>query len=129
MTGTPFSNDYWPPAPVLPVIVCYPDGAPQHIASNALVDTGADGTMAPIALLEQLGIPVSHMVNVRSHLGEYIFRAAVHIVDLIIWDQIRLPGVEVVCDDWGDQIILGRNVLNKLRLNLDGPNQSTDAIE
>lgn len=129
MTSIPFSRDYWPPAPVLPVRLCFPDHAPQHNESDALVDTGADGTMAPLVLLEQLGVPVSHMVNLRSHVGDNVFRAAVYGVDLIVGDKLRLPGIEVVSDDWGDQIILGRNVLNRLRLILDGPNQLTDAVE
>ncbi len=85
--------------------------------------------MAPLVLLEQLGVPVSHMVNLRSHVGDNVFRAAVYGVDLIVGDKLRLPGIEVVSDDWGDQIILGRNVLNRLRLILDGPNQLTDAVE
>jgi hypothetical protein len=28
-------------------------------------------------------------------------------------------------DDWNNEIILGRNVLNKLHLELDGPRQIT----
>lgn len=35
--------------------------------------------------------------------------------------SLRLPAVEVVGDEQGDEIILGRNVLNRLRLLLDGP--------
>jgi hypothetical protein len=31
------------------------------------------------------------------------------------------PAPVLVADDWGDRIILGRNVLNLLKLNLDGP--------
>ena len=33
----------------------------------------------------------------------------------------RLPAVEVAADDLGEDILLGRNVLNKLILLLDGP--------
>jgi len=36
-------------------------------------------------------------------------------------EDIRLPAVEVVGDEQGEEIVLGRNVLNRLRLLLDGP--------
>lgn len=120
MSPVPFSRDYFPPAPVLSVQLCIPDQTPRHGSREALIDTGSDGTMAPLALLEQIGAPVSHMVTVRTHLGDSVFQAAVHQVDIVIDEHIRLPGLDVVSDDWGDEIILGRNVLNRLRLLIDG---------
>ncbi len=44
-------------------------------------------------------------------------------------DQLCLPAVEVVGDERGNEIILGRNVLNKLRLLLDGPNALTKMLD
>jgi hypothetical protein len=35
--------------------------------------------------------------------------------------SLTLPGVYVVGDDLGNEVILGRDVLNRLRLTLDGP--------
>lgn len=129
MSSIAFSRDYSPPAPVLRIQLCVPDQAPRQAARTALVDTGADGTMVPLALLEQLGIPVSHMVTVRAHVGDHVYRASVHQVDLIINGQIRLPAVDAVSDDWGEEIILGRNTLNMLRLFLDGPEQLTNVVD
>ncbi len=85
--------------------------------------------MVPLTLLEQLGAPVSHMVTVRAHIGDGVYRASVYQVDLIVNNQTRLPGVDVVSDDWGDEIIIGRNVLNKLRLFLNGPDQFTNMVD
>ena len=48
-------------------------------------------------------------------------------VDLIL-DSLRLPGVFVVGDEQGDEIILGRDVLNRLRLLLDGPAHITEIL-
>lgn len=129
MSAIPFSRDFFPPAPVLRVQLCVPDQAPQQRMYTALVDTGADGTMVPLALLEQVGVPVSHMVTVRAHIGDSVYRASVYQVDLIINDLIRLPGVDVVSDVWGEEIILGRNTLNKLRLFLNGPDRVTNVVE
>lgn len=41
-------------------------------------------------------------------------------------DDIELPGVFVVGDDQSKEIIIGRNVLNQLRIVLDGPNRTTE---
>ena len=126
---TPYSKKYHPPAPVLSVGIAIPDEAPLQEAFTALVDTGADGTFIPSSVLENLNLPVSYMTNVRSHLGERLYRVPVHKIDLILSDSIRLPSVEVVSDDFGEQIIIGRNVLNKLLLHLDGPKQTTKVTE
>lgn len=121
---TAYSNEYDPPAPVLPISLAAPAEAPQIGLQLALIDTGADGTFIPTAFLEQLDVPVIYATNVRSHLGERLHRVSVHQIDILI-DTIRLPGIDVVSDDWSNEIILGRNVLNKLRLFLDGPQEIT----
>lgn len=122
---TVYSHDYAPPAPVLEVSLAAPSEPAQVGPLVALIDTGADGTFVPTPLLEVLGVPVIYSTNVRSHLGEHLRRVSVHKIDLIL-GAIRLPNVDVVSDDWGDEIILGRNALNKLRLVLDGPKQITE---
>jgi len=40
--------------------------------------------------------------------------------------SLRLPGVFVVGDELGSEIVLGRNVVNKLRVLLDGPAGQSD---
>jgi len=118
-----YSGDYFPSAPVLPVGIVTPgESANRHEA--ALVDTGADGTFVPTKLLEELDAPISYVTNARSHLGDMLYRVSVHNVDVILFDSIRLPGIEVAADDWGDRIILGRNVLNLLEIHLRGPAQT-----
>jgi predicted aspartyl protease len=129
MSSTAYSHDYFPAAPVLPVRVSLADGTPGQGMWSALVDTGADGTFVPTEILEELGAPVLYMTNVRSHLGENLHRVAMHKVDVVLFGSLRLPDVEVVADDWGDGIILGRNVLNEVRLYLDGPAETTSIEE
>jgi hypothetical protein len=46
---------------------------------------------------------------------------------LRIEDQIY-PAVEVIADETGSAILLGRNFLNRLILLLDGPNQQSDIL-
>ncbi len=122
---TSYSQNYFPPAPMLLIRLAVPEEAPQIGPYPSLIDTGADGTFIPTSLLEQLNVPVVYATNVRSHLGEGLHRVSVHKVD-ILFNTIRLPNIEVVGDDWGNEIIIGRNVLNKLQLLLDGPTQITE---
>lgn len=42
---------------------------------------------------------------------------------------ITLPAIQVVADDRSNEIILGRNVLNRLHLCLDGPKLKTEIID
>jgi len=129
MKTTPYSRGFTPPVPVLSVSLTLPYEASRFGPYLALIDTGADGTFVPTPLLEEVGASVMYMTNVRSYLGDKVRRVSVHSIDLILSDVDRLPNVEVVSDDWGDQIILGRNVLNQLRLLLDGPKMTTSVLK
>ena len=129
MNTTPYGHDYFPPAPGIRVNIAVPYETAQSTLHSALIDTGADGTFVPTAILEELEIPVEYMINVRSHLGERLHHVPVHKVDIILFGSTRLPSIDVVSDDWGDQIIIGRNVLNKLQLHLDGPSEETHVKE
>ena len=120
-----YSKSFSPGAPVLPVRLDSMSGKSRL----ALVDTGADGTFVPIDFLVELNAPILYMTNVRAHFSEKLQRVAVYQVDMIFFDSIHLPAVEVIGDDWGNQIILGRNVLNKLNLRLNGPAQSISIEE
>lgn len=69
------------------------------------------------------------MTNVRPHLGTHRQRAAVYKIDLLLAPDFRMVGIEVVGDDWGQGVILGRNVLNKLNVLLNGRKQTTTITE
>ncbi len=80
---TPYSADYFPPAPVLLVSLAAPGQAPMVNSIAALLDTGADGTLVPTHLLERLGVRAIYVTNVRSHLAQGPVRASVYKVDLL----------------------------------------------
>jgi hypothetical protein len=120
----PYNAAYEPPFPVVEVVL---DNLEQGLQTNpvpALLDTGADGSLIPIAYLRQIRAPVLADTRIRSHWGEWR-SVQLFMVDLIM-DTIRFPSVFVVGDDQGDEIVLGRDILNKLRLLLDGPANTTD---
>jgi hypothetical protein len=43
--------------------------------------------------------------------------------------DLTLPGVEVVGDELSDEIVLGRDILNLLRVLLDGPREVVEVSE
>ena len=48
-----------------------------------------------------------------------------YLVDVAI-GEVTLPGIEVVGDPSGNEIIVGRDILNRLRILLDGPAKITE---
>ncbi len=117
----PYDRSYVPPAPRLTVRLAVPDESFSETELSALVDTGADVTIMPARLIEPLDIQADNRKILRSPWGERR-PVNVYLLDVGIGD-IRLPLMEIVADDRGNEVILGRNVLNRLKMVLDGPRQ------
>lgn len=123
----PYDSSYDPPAPVLSIRLAAPGEPPQVRPLSAVVDTGSDGTLIPTHYLEQVeAIDVGDAI-LHGVLGE---AREIHLyeVDLHIGARL-LPSVIVVGDDQGSEVLLGRNVLNKLILLLDGQTGETELFE
>lgn len=117
----------FPPAPRLEIrLVAQPHGA-TYGPIAAFVDTGADATIVPLSIVRELQAGVVTFKTVRGYAGG---RRTVrtYLVDVEI-GPFTLPGVEIVGDTAADEILLGRDVLNKLRLLLDGPARRTQLLE
>lgn len=114
-----YSDEYYPPAPVLEIRL----GLPGELFSVgpliALLDTGADATIVPTRHLRPLEAPIADHRNLRGLRGDrsavFTYRLDIEVAGL------RLPSIEVVADAVGDEVIVGRDVLNRLRITLDGP--------
>lgn len=122
-----YDVSYWPPFPAVEVYLALRDQSPRAGPVTALIDTGADGTFVPVHYVKRLAAPASGRVRVHPHFGSPRV-VHTHTLDLLI-SSLRLPAIEVVGDVEGTEIILGRNVLNKLILLLDGPRTQTDVLE
>ena len=87
---------------------------------------GTDGTIVPVRYLQEIGARRVFETGLRSQWGE---RRSVflYLVNLQV-GELSLPSVYVVGDDLGDDFILGRDVLNELRLLLDGPAELTQLL-
>ncbi|MDM8529586.1 hypothetical protein QUF63_00345 [Anaerolineales bacterium HSG25] len=55
----------------------------------AIIDTGADSTLVPDNLLDEIGAPFSDEARLRSHWGEWR-TVSLFVVDIGI-DKLRLP--------------------------------------
>ena len=122
-----YSRNYYPPAPIVEVTFV-------SVAENlrvgplpAFVDSGADGTLAPADYLDGIRAPSTVEMSVRSQWGESR-RVLLYLVDVQIGD-VTLPGIEVVGDEASNEIVLGRDVLNQLRVLLNGPEETTEILE
>ena len=122
----PYLQAVFPPIPVLDVVLSAPASDHWSGSFTAIVDSGADFTIIPLALIKPLDAPVMRPAVLSSQWQDkhsvYVYK-----VDLRI-GEIILPAVDVAGDPFSDEIILGRNVLNRLDLRLEGPALRTHLI-
>lgn len=122
----PHNQVYTPPIPALQITLQSPNGeAIERLV--AVLDTGADITLVSLNLLEKINAPEQDEVRLRSHWGDYI-GLTTYLVEIRFGMEI-LPAIEVVGDlHTRNEILLGRDVLNKLQLLIDGPQQRTKIL-
>lgn len=122
-----FDNTYVPPVPRLSLEISGPNENNWFAIENAIVDTGADWTIVPERILHSIDAYEWDQAGLRSQWGE---SRAVYRYEVDIRIESRtFPNVLVVSDEIGDEMIIGRNLLNWLRFFIDGPNQTIDLIE
>ena len=124
---TPYLSQNFPlPIPVLPITLGAMEERPWLGPFKALLDSGADLTIVPLLLLQRIKAHPVGAGRLRSLWGD-AHPFAFYMVEMQIEDLL-LPGVRVAGDSMVREIILGRNVLNKLPLFLDGPEQQTTLL-
>jgi predicted aspartyl protease len=104
-----------PPAPVLPLHVTNPRSR-LSVLVTALVDTGADATVIPESIAEDLGLPIVDYVAI-SGVGGREHEAAVHAA------LVRMGGTEIAVElvAFEDERVIGRDLLGRFVIRLDGP--------
>jgi predicted aspartyl protease len=86
----------------------------------AKVDTGADQTVIPLPLVERLAL--REVARLRfGGLGGHEVVLPVYEVQLVIRDLAAIT-VEVAASAGEPHVLLGRDVLNRYKIVLDGPN-------
>ena len=116
----PYDNIYYnPPAPVLPITVHIPGDSTKQVKTDALVDTGADITCFPRALINALGAEYASSYDVFAINGLSIGSKDSYFLEFEIATTKKI--VEVIA--LGDEPILGRNLINEFTLQLHGLTQ------
>ena len=92
----------------------------------AIVDSGVDFTIIPLSLIRTLDAPVIRPATLSSQWRDrrpvYVYK-----VDIRIGESV-LPAVDVAGDPFSEEILLGRNILNRLDLRLEGPTLQTHLL-
>jgi predicted aspartyl protease len=122
---TPYNRAFDPPAPVITIQVSPLNQSELTTTVDCLVDTGADLSLIPQRLAEEFNLAPEGVIIVEGFDGErqqlYLFA-----VDIVV-EEFRLDGLEVTAYPT-DHAILGRDILNRFRLLLDGPAQMLEFL-
>jgi predicted aspartyl protease len=111
------SHDFNPPAPMVPVRIRAPRGLDAATLEGKL-DTGADLCAVPEHYLVELDLPPIRTVRAAGFTGD-LEEIVVYRVDVEIGDM-SFPRVEAL-PTRRPYVILGRNVLRRLVMRVDGP--------
>lgn len=118
-----YNRTYFPSAPFMTVEVNNYDADDSPIEVYAQIDSGADATMLPIAVLEKVGARFEATQFARD------FSGSAHRVDLYS-ASVKLAGqtfyLRVIAQENTDEGIIGRDVLNHLAITLNGPAMVTE---
>ncbi len=115
------SEQFDPPAPIAMVTVRKPDSGATVSNVPMLIDTGADVSLVPRTVVEQLGISTTDTpYELLAFDGSLSSSSAVQAE--IIFLRRTFRGQFLIIDQ--PIGVLGRNVLNDLRLVFDGPRLS-----
>jgi predicted aspartyl protease len=113
-----YNADYNPSMPVVEVILQAPLSDDATGPVSALIDSGADATLVPADLLEQIGA-VSVSTGRLLWLWQESRTVNIYLVQMRIgpyWlRSVRVAGVPA-----GTDFVLGRNVLNQMVVTLNG---------
>ncbi len=117
----PYATFLSPPAPFVVVRLENLLGTAVSDSLLAQLDTGADRTVIPAEWVDQLGLSPTGTVIVVGLGGEQV-EAPVYAVRLSI-AQVGTVDIRVIASPGEQWTLLGRDVLNRYRVVLDGPAQ------
>ena len=118
LTRIPFDESFDPPAPVLPVRISGIDEHDPAAMIRMLVDTGADCSLIPLRLARSLRLPIVDRTEIQG-VGGKTLAANVHAA------RVRLGSLRVLARvvALGDESLIGRDILQRVVMQLDGPAQ------
>ena len=112
-----YSTDYDPAMPVAQVSVSSPHDEAWKWTAEAIIDSGADRSLVPLGVVRNLldRIPTGHETI------EGVTGVPKGVTTLELEYQIGdIPRATVQFIAWGSEMIIGRDILNRLMTVLDG---------
>ncbi len=106
-----------PPAPFIPITIAHPMISTSDVQVAAKIDSGADITALPINVVQQLNLQTNHFLEVAGYDNQIVSLPVYDVRLTVAHIRVRLKAIAVS----ENHAILGRDVLNLLRLMLDGP--------
>jgi len=120
-----YDESFAPAAPVAKVKVSHPDGEPSIADVPMLIDSGADATLLPRSVVAPLGlVSTGEPYQVEGFDGSTSESKAVRAVVVFLNKTFR--GRFLLAES--EVGAIGRNVLNHVRLLLDGPGLSWEEL-
>ncbi len=123
----PYSRRTRPPAPTLTIRLRATATDQSTAPLSALVDTGADATFVPLHYLLGIGAEETAPGWLTSFSGDCL-PVALYFVDVLVGELV-FPAIRVAGTARLTEALLGRDVLNKLMLVLDGPQAETSVMD
>jgi predicted aspartyl protease len=114
-----FDFHFTPPAPVGGVVITHPITGASSVLLRGKLDTGADVSVIPETLVSQLSLTAKAYLWARGFDGTFSQRP-VYYVRLSL-EGHQLPVVKCIAAD-RHNVLIGRNVLNRFIVTLDGRN-------
>lgn len=114
-----YDQSYSPSMPVIKVHLIAPESGRSGRSTMALIDSGSDSSMMPIDKLDEIEV-LSVGTAVMSGIWGERRRVNTYLVTIQVGNYF-IRGVRVAGVDADMDAILGRNVMNELRLVLNGP--------
>lgn len=120
-------QDYDPPMPVLALGLSRAGRTEAAVTIEAIVDSGSDGTLIPLDILEEAGaqyVDSAYVRGITGHREEVeLYLITVHI------GGHSVHAVRAAALPASEEAILGRNVLNQLNITLNGAAGVTEVLE
>ncbi|MEZ4620264.1 MAG: hypothetical protein R2867_32810 [Caldilineaceae bacterium] len=120
-----YESTYDPAMPIIEINIGAVGASPM-LMINALIDSGADGTIIPLHVLKQIGARKYQKKWLRTITGQRVqIDLYLIVVQLGGMQPVRLA---VAGDPQLNEAVVGRDLLNQLVVKLDGPAMAVEVF-